>query len=117
MNSLMRFFVEADHEGSGRIKREQLETIFDKGETHAFLKTFGLDLAQAQGFFKLLDIDESGEVDIEEFVTGLMRLRGVAKGVDMASIMFENKRLFRHLADFMRHVDRNFERLLETVGA
>merc|ERR1719350_2023512 len=110
MNSLMRFFKDADL-GSGTIRREQLDAIFDKGETHAFLKTFGLDLAQAQGFFKLLDIDESGEVDTDEFVNGLMRLRGVAKGVDMASIMFENKRLFKHLADFMRHVDKNFQKL------
>merc|ERR1712129_523760 len=56
-------------------------------------------------------------VDIDEFMSGLMRLRGNAKGVDMASIVFENKRLFKHLADFMKHVDHNFQRLLQVVGA
>merc|ERR1719471_2471080 len=99
------------------ISRKQLDDIFDHWEAHAFFKVFGLDVNQAQGFFELLDLDESGKVDIEEFIGGLMRMRGVAKGADMAMIMFENRRLFKHLKQFMKRLDGHVSGLTSTVLA
>merc|ERR1719188_1614473 len=87
------------------ISKIQLEEIFEHWESHAFFKVFGLDVNQAQGFFELLDLDESGKVDIEEFIGGLMRMRGVAKGADMAMIMFENRRLFKHMKQCMKRLE------------
>lgn len=117
MNQLKRLFREIDTENTGRIHKDQIDEVFSTRATIALLKTFGLDISQARGFFRLLDMDMTNEVDIEEFVCGLMRLRGWAKGVDVATIMYENKRLFGRLKEFMKEVDGNFKMLAPKVDA
>merc|ERR1719517_41882 len=115
MNQLKRLFQDLDVDGSGTISQEEIEKLFMQVDMRALLKALGLDIHQARSFFKLLDMDMSNEVDIEEFVQGLMRLRGWAKGVDVATIMYENKRLFMRLKQFMRDVDGNFKRLTKNM--
>merc|ERR1719422_2694690 len=117
IRALRKLFYDVDVGETGAITRKQLEEIFDHWESQAFFSVFGLDVNQAQGFFELLDLDESGEVDIEEFIGGLMRMRGVAKGADMAMIMFENKRLFEHLKQFMKRLDSHISELTGTEQA
>merc|ERR1712023_172002 len=55
----------------------------------------GIDVAEAKGIFNLLDLDKSGSVTIEEFVFGLMRIKGAAKAVDTATLIYENKRFYQ----------------------
>jgi len=45
------------------------------------------------GLFTLLDTDCAGEVDTEEFVMGCLRLQGTAKAIDLATLMYFNKRI------------------------
>merc|ERR1719421_1578498 len=40
-----------------------------------------------------IDTDGSGYIDIQEFTMGCIRLKGEAKGVDLATLMYENKRM------------------------
>lgn len=119
INHLKRLFEEADMEGTGRLTRAMCEEAFEAehAQAKALLKALGLDICQARSLFQLLDMDRSGEVDLNEFVNGFMRLRGAAKGVDVATVMYENKRLFHRLKDFMKEMDRNFKRLSTNVEA
>jgi len=49
----------------------------------------------------MLDLDDSGEVDMEEFVSGCLRLKGNAKSIDIHTLMFEIKYLMRKWDSFM----------------
>merc|ERR1712125_148890 len=51
-----------------------------------------IDVHEAEGLFHLLDINDSGLVGIEEFIMGCMRLKGTAKSVDLATMLYEQKR-------------------------
>lgn len=42
------------------------------------------DVWDAWSFFKMLDLDESGAVDMEEFLMGCLRVRGAAKAIDIS---------------------------------
>jgi len=68
----------------------------------------GLDVSEARGLFQLLDIDDDQEVSIEELVHGITRLKGGAKGLDLATVMFENKKVHLRLDAFMHFVEDQF---------
>merc|ERR1712241_969358 len=107
VNRLKKIFSAYDVDNTGKVSEVGLEQIFDDCANHAFFKNFGIDVHQAQGFFKLLDLDKNDAVDTEEFIGGLMRMRGVAKGVDISMIMYENERVFRCLKEHMQHLDNH----------
>merc|ERR1712232_1335168 len=67
------------------------------GELVAQLHALGVHTDEANGLFELLDDDDSGEVDVDEFVSGILRLKGAAKAVDMATLLYENKKIFRKI--------------------
>ena len=60
----------------------------DDERVHAHLRTLEIDVSQARALFSLFDVDESGEVAIEEFVEGCMQVRGGATGTDINVLMF-----------------------------
>eukprot|EP00439_Symbiodinium_sp_Y106_P053568 s540_g7.t1 len=60
-----------------------------------YLETLGLDISDAWSFFKLLDMDGGGSVEIEEFLMGCLRLRGAARAIDVSKIIHD-QRLFLH---------------------
>merc|ERR1712187_451088 len=65
----------------------------------AFLNAIEIDPSDAWTFFKLLDSDGGGSVDIEEFVEGCCRLRGNAKSIHVAQMMYENKWIMNKLTE------------------
>jgi len=57
------------------------------------LHMLNIDPSEAKGLFTLLDTDSSGEINAEEFVMGAIRLKGNAKAIDLATLMYFNKRM------------------------
>ena len=56
----------------------------------ALLASVGMSVPKVSGLFKLMDLDNSGEVSVDEFLLQCMRLKGNAKSVDLMSLMYEN---------------------------
>jgi len=54
-------------------------------------KSLGVSAEDAKYLFRLLDIDNSGEVAFEEFMGGALRLSGNAKAVDLLTVMQEGR--------------------------
>ena len=55
-----------------------------------YFESLGLDVDDAWGFFKLLDSDGGGSVEIEEFFLGCLRFRGQARAHGSTSVGFHN---------------------------
>merc|ERR1740129_2309471 len=60
---MKQFFEEADMDGSGTISEEEFDQHLDDPRIRAHLRSVGLEVDEARGLFKLLDIDKSGEID------------------------------------------------------
>merc|ERR1712241_1418514 len=109
MNHLKNLCLQVARDGEARkVTRDELVEVFTHTESHALLKTFGLHNHQVTSFFELLDFDHCNSVDIDEFVAGLMRLRGAARGVDLATVVYENKRIYKRMCPFMAMMENNF---------
>merc|ERR1719265_1323480 len=98
---IQSIFLEADKEGTGEISASSLDECLNDPRMRAHLAAIGLDAAEAEGLFRLLDLDSSGTITVEEFIFGCMRMRGSAKSIDMATLMYENKRMVEVWTKFM----------------
>lgn len=83
MNILKRFFTQADEDGSGTLSFEEMEKAMLQPEIAELLAMVSFRVETAQHIFNLLDYDESGELDIDEFLTGCLRARGEANSKDL----------------------------------
>lgn len=101
MNEVKRMFEEADLDRSGELSWSELETYLEDERVQAYFNSLDLDPAAAKGLFKLLDTDGSGFVSCEEFVLGCARLKGGARSVDVATLLYENKKLMHQLSKFI----------------
>jgi len=104
MNKMKDLFVSVDTDGSGTVTWPELNSKLDDPVVQGYFSLVQIDIQEAEGLFHLLDVDESGEVGVEEFIMGCMRLKGAAKSIDMATMLYENKRLHVTLKKFMVEV-------------
>lgn len=93
VRELSRLFEEADLDNGGKLTLDELECFLQDPQVIAFLKGLDVNVGEALGLFNLLDSNNDGAVDAEEFTLGCMRLKGPAKHVDIATLLFENKKL------------------------
>merc|ERR1712008_304072 len=63
------------------------------GEGASLLKSLGLQLPVAKALFRLLDVEDTRAVDVDEYIYGLLRLKGNAANIHMATLMYQSKRV------------------------
>eukprot|EP00927_Polykrikos_kofoidii_P013777 TRINITY_DN15990_c0_g1_i1.p1 TRINITY_DN15990_c0_g1~~TRINITY_DN15990_c0_g1_i1.p1 ORF type:complete len:755 (+),score=95.72 TRINITY_DN15990_c0_g1_i1:226-2265(+) len=96
MSELWRVFRPADSEEddptSYTITLTEFQKHLDNPKMKAFLKALDLDAESAleSPFFHLIDSDGSGEVDLDELVSGCLRLTGGAKSFDVLSLYHDH---------------------------
>merc|ERR1712080_448889 len=66
-----------------------------------WLESLDIDTHDAWTLFKLLDTDDSDSIDIEELVLGCLRLKGPARSMDMARLMYEHRWLMSRFLAIM----------------
>lgn len=100
-------FQNCDPSNSGKLSWDVFHDQISNPEMQMYFRLIDVDPKEAEGLFKLLDLDESGEVDYEEFLNGCLRLRGTAKAIDMVTVMIESRRLGKKWARHARTVEED----------
>lgn len=98
---IQQLFKRIDNDDSGTITMEEFEQHIQDDAVRAYFSALELETSDALEFFKLLDTDRKEEIDIEEFVMGCLRMKGPAKGIDLARLLHEHKRMVKLLALFI----------------
>jgi hypothetical protein len=83
---IRELFKDIDTDNSEVITLDEFEKHLEDDDAAAFFSTLQIDADTAWDLFKLLDADEGGSIDIDEFVSGCVRLRGTAKALDVAKL-------------------------------
>jgi Ca2+-binding EF-hand superfamily protein len=86
VKQMVRWFNDADKDGSGKVSWEELRDIMQNDEVRHLLLASGIDVTSAGQIFLLLDRDKSGDLEPEEFVDNLIALQGNAQALDMAAL-------------------------------
>merc|ERR1712003_62726 len=108
-NQLKNVLRSIDKDGSGSISKHELVEHLGSSEFYAYLKTLDVTVSDAQGVFKLLDVNGTGEVNIDEFVLSLMRFQGSARAVDVATLLYEGKRNEARWNAYMDYIEEQFD--------
>jgi len=96
---LETLFKELDLTNDGSISLQEFEAHLQSEHMQALLQTFEIENADAWTFFKLLDADGGGSVDIDEFVSGCIRLKGNARSIQIAQLMYHHKWIMNQLVE------------------
>merc|ERR1712066_811912 len=89
--------MELDVSGDGVLSNEEFAAIMENEAIIAWLDQMQISSKDAEQLFKALD-DGDGEVTMQEFVTGVSRLKGEATAVDAMSLMASISRVGRDVA-------------------
>mmetsp|Transcript_21335 Transcript_21335/g.61685 ORF Transcript_21335/g.61685 Transcript_21335/m.61685 type:complete len:643 (-) Transcript_21335:28-1956(-) len=76
-------------------KKEDFQQALNHSKYRNYLQIIGLDIKDATLFFDMLASANEGEVDIEDFINGCMRLKGAATSIDMQHLVFETKMMHK----------------------
>jgi len=109
--NIRRFFHEADVDKTGTLSWEEFESYLQNQKVQAYFQSFELDVSQARTLFKLLDLDESNDVGIDEFVEGCMRMKGPARSIDVNMLLYESEKMIDRQVEFMGFVEEQFAAL------
>merc|ERR1711920_756402 len=74
-------------------------------EARTYLGSLGVEATDAWTLFKLIDTDKTGIIDMEEFITGCMGLRGGAKAAHLAAMSYDIGMMMDGLERFIASVD------------
>jgi hypothetical protein len=113
---LVREFKHMDISGSGIITYEEWSKFLQCSTGRDFLKVFGVTATQSDELFKMLDIDDNGNIQIDEFVAGFMQIYGSVSRLDVQSLVRNNKRLLRKCIEYIDNLGVDSGRIASRLG-
>jgi len=108
VDHLKEVFQQIDYDNSGEISLAEMETFLLDPSLQQYLESMDIQPDDALTLFRLLDKDSSGQVSIDEFCAGCLRLKCEAKSFDIHCMIYENHRLMYKWQDFMKYLEKGF---------
>jgi len=104
-----------DTDGSGMLSWDTFQYLMSDGKMQRNFRALELDIGEAKGLFNLLDIEGKGMISAEEFVTCCLQLRGPAKAIDVATLLYHNRRMSCRWKAHSRHVEAALEEIMDNL--
>lgn len=89
---LLDLFHEADSSGDNLLSRAELNAVTKHPKVSLWLQELGLQISDIDELFDLID-NGDGDITAEEFVKGIMRVRGEARAQDLIPILKNCQRI------------------------
>ncbi|CAE7664193.1 NaCP60E [Symbiodinium sp. CCMP2456] len=103
LTKIKALFSEIGAEESGVLTIGVFEEKIKTPAVRQYFEALGLDVWDAWSFFKLLDVDGGGAVEIEEFFLGCLKFRGAARSMDVGKILQDQKWIINNQGHGVEH--------------
>jgi voltage-gated sodium channel len=101
------------------ITKEQFHCMLDRAEMIEYCDFLNLDHEDAFDLFDILDMEDCGAVNRDELISGLLRLRGNAKALDLTFFMKQtnlmNMSLSRQMVEILDRLEKGVPARQEEV--
>ena len=98
-------FTELGAEEVGVITYQMFEEKIRNPTVREYFETLGINVYDAWSFFKLLDADGGGAVELEEFFLGCLRFRGQARAIEVGKVLQDQQWLIKNHGHFQSFVE------------
>jgi len=112
---LKRLFLEFDTDQSGTLTLDEFMQAFQNPAVQARFRLLGVELTDAESLFDMLDIAETDEVLIDEFVSVCLRAKTLTRPLDLQSFIQQTRRTDRWLRSGLIHIEHQLDRLAEKM--
>jgi hypothetical protein len=107
--------IDVDH--SNEITLDELVEHLKSEQANLLFACMELDVSNAWELFNLMDCDEGGAVDIDEWVTGCLRLRGASKALEVANLAHNHKMFEKNTQVALEKIGTTLHLLAEESSA
>eukprot|EP00931_Biecheleriopsis_adriatica_P042325 TRINITY_DN24120_c0_g1_i2.p1 TRINITY_DN24120_c0_g1~~TRINITY_DN24120_c0_g1_i2.p1 ORF type:complete len:324 (-),score=43.37 TRINITY_DN24120_c0_g1_i2:7-912(-) len=117
MKRLIDFFTSVDAEMDGQLSVEELLVLLHDESLSAYFRILEFqvdDMEEVEQFIRLLDVDESGTLSLEEFVKGCRKFKGPAQVTDVHQVLKETRHINKRL-NALHHQGIKFMSRLELL--
>eukprot|EP00435_Cladocopium_sp_Y103_P061604 s1568_g23.t1 len=114
MTSMLEEFTEYDSDYNGELDFWEFRKVLRTPTMTKKLGFLGLGCEEAESLFELMDIDKSGSLTPIEFLTGLFKVKGPAKGQDLCrliTLVEKNKRMATKWVKRVRHLNQKADEI------
>jgi hypothetical protein len=107
-----KIFRHLDIDSSGTLTWEEFEEQLDHPYMKQYFETIQIDIAEAHDLFKLLDTSNDGDIDVEEFLSGCLRLNAPPKNLDLLNHVRDTRKL---LTQHMKRSDDILRQVFDSI--
>merc|ERR1719506_1606474 len=116
VSQIVSLFNIADHDEDAFITWEEVvESLEDPRQVKEWV-AIGVQPEDARYLFKVLDVDEAGEVTFEEFMGGCLRINGPAKSLDLLTVMQEQRKNSEVAGQKLSELKKSLKDIRETMN-
>jgi Ca2+-binding EF-hand superfamily protein len=101
---MRKLFNEMDADGSGTLSLSEVKEFFNDDRVRSYFIALGLETQDAERLFLLLDEEETGDIDIDMFLNGCLRLKGTARSIDVYQLLQDYRKMNNRLLDLQETV-------------
>eukprot|EP00928_Gymnodinium_smaydae_P009011 TRINITY_DN13326_c0_g2_i1.p1 TRINITY_DN13326_c0_g2~~TRINITY_DN13326_c0_g2_i1.p1 ORF type:complete len:717 (-),score=121.21 TRINITY_DN13326_c0_g2_i1:37-1965(-) len=109
-------FQQIDEDGSGYISMDEMSYFLADPDLRMYVEALDISTQDTKALFRLLDADNSGAIDIDEFCDGCIRIKGPAMSFDIHCVLFELDRVSARWAEFMGFAEECFLQVIEVLS-
>eukprot|EP00930_Biecheleria_cincta_P088927 TRINITY_DN78194_c0_g1_i1.p1 TRINITY_DN78194_c0_g1~~TRINITY_DN78194_c0_g1_i1.p1 ORF type:complete len:488 (+),score=88.47 TRINITY_DN78194_c0_g1_i1:124-1587(+) len=96
LQSILEDFLKGDKKKNGEIEFREFKKLIRTSSLNSKMLLLGIRTEEAESLFDLLDADKSGTLTAVEFIEGLQKIKGSAKGMDVVQLIcFAQKQCIR----------------------
>jgi voltage-gated sodium channel len=99
-------FKAADSSGDGLLTKKEFLAAMSLPRVMKYFHEVDINVADVEGLFDILDVDESGVLSPEEFIEGCVRARGEARNKEVMKLQCELWRMYRGIRDLLVDLDK-----------
>mmetsp|Transcript_123514 Transcript_123514/g.308651 ORF Transcript_123514/g.308651 Transcript_123514/m.308651 type:complete len:630 (+) Transcript_123514:45-1934(+) len=117
LKHMRTIFREIDIDQSGSVEYLELkQRLADNNALRDYFRALELNATDTLTLFELLDQDESGSLDIDEFCDGCMRLKGDARAFDINFMIQQSRKANKRVNRWMSESSHKFSDLSLSIS-
>merc|ERR1712045_520773 len=105
-----------DQDNSGEVSIDEMEFFLTEPNLKSYVDALGISAENTRMLFRLLDVDGSCKIDVDEFCDGCLRLQGEAKSVDVHTMIYQVRQFLAKWSEFTVYVEDRFQAISLLMG-